>query len=336
VEPNVNPYAPTEPPPAPPVDPRAPTQPPPEFLENPKIPKAPKVPEFDPEVMPKDAAPSVDPYAPAEPPPAPPVDPRAPTQLPPEFLENPKIPKAPKVPEFDPEELGEQGPPTEIDPEPDPVTERDPAKPEEEDSGQPGEGGDKPPDDDYDVEAWEKYYEKHPEVKRSVGAAGENDPRLTKAAGGPFSGATDEEIDEALSKMKADGEPIELQRHGQASTARKQKGVTGDMQSAHVTPRSAMRKVPGYDADDAFTKLLPSDVHRSMDAYWKSQFRAMQAAGKSTATAQEVCDVVAESIRRAVGISDGTKASLIARLQGELFMDLGLKPGDVVELPYAR
>jgi hypothetical protein len=123
--------------------------------------------------MPKDVAPSVDPYAPTEPPPAPPADPHAPTQLPPEYLENPQIPKAPKVPEFAPEELGEQRPPTEIDPE----------KPGEGDSGQSVEDGDKPPDDDYDVEGWKKYYEKHPEVKRSAGAAGVDDPKMAEGAG---------------------------------------------------------------------------------------------------------------------------------------------------------
>jgi hypothetical protein len=158
----------------------------------------------------------------------------------------------------------------------------------------------------------------------------------SSGGGGPLHDVTDEEIEKAVSDPKASGDPVEMERHGQASTARKQKGLTGEMQSAHVTPRSTMRKVPGYDPDDAFTTLLKSDVHRSMDAYWKSQFQAMQAAGKSTATAQEVYDVVAQSIRQAVGITDGTKASLIARLQDELFIELQLKPTDVVELPYAR
>lgn len=157
-----------------------------------------------------------------------------------------------------------------------------------------------------------------------------------KSPENPLKGASDKEIDKAVKDIKAEGEPTELQRHGQASTARKQKGLTGSAQSAHVAPRSAMRGVPGYSADDAFTKLLPRDVHRSMDAFWKSRFQAMQAAGQSNATAQEVFDVVAESIKRATGISPGLKTTLIERLKDELFIELKLKPADMVELPYKR
>jgi len=142
------------------------------------------------------------------------VNPYGKTQLPPTELPtggdlvNPKIPKPPKLPEFTPEELGEQGPPTQIDPEPpapeepaleepDPVTERNPKKPEHAADDEPGpdtdrepekefgteEGGDKPPEDDYDVEGWKKYYEKHPEMKRSAGAAAADDPKMAEGAG---------------------------------------------------------------------------------------------------------------------------------------------------------
>jgi hypothetical protein len=87
-------------------------------------------------------------------PPEPPVDPGALTER----------PTDPHAPEIDPES----------------PTEHDPEKPQEEESGEPeSEGvGDKPPEDPYDVEGWEKYYAKHPEVKRSVGAAGANDPKM--------------------------------------------------------------------------------------------------------------------------------------------------------------
>ncbi|MEU1081574.1 SpvB/TcaC N-terminal domain-containing protein [Streptomyces sp. NPDC005908] len=39
----------------------------------------------------------------------------------------------------------------------------------------PGESGEAPPSDPYDVDAWNKYYERHPNANRSVGAAGADD-----------------------------------------------------------------------------------------------------------------------------------------------------------------
>jgi hypothetical protein len=45
---------------------------------------------------------------------------------------------------------------------------------------------------------------------------------------------------------------------------------------------------------------------------------------------------VAESIRRAPGLSAGEKNSLIARLSDEMFVEYGLQPNDVLDLPYAN
>jgi hypothetical protein len=59
-----------------------------------------------------------------------------------------------------------------------------------------GEDGDQPPEDDYDVDAWKKYYAKHPEAKRSVGAAGENDPKVTGGGDGTETEETEPEEDE--------------------------------------------------------------------------------------------------------------------------------------------
>ena len=40
----------------------------------------------------------------------------------------------------------------------------------------------RPPSDPYDTKAWNKYYEQHPNAKRSVGAAGSDDPTMTNQA----------------------------------------------------------------------------------------------------------------------------------------------------------
>lgn len=60
----------------------------------------------------------------------------------------------------------------------------------------------------------------------------------------------------------------------------------------------------------------------------------MRRLGRTTATAQEIYNSLAESIRRAPDLSQGIKDSLKARLQDEMFVEYGLGPGDVLPLPY--
>jgi hypothetical protein len=158
-------------------------------------------------------------------------------------------------------------------------------------------------------------------------------------AGGktPFSDLSDEEIDKAVENMKPAGDPVQLQPHRGATSNRKALGMSGkDVQSAHGAPQSVMKRVPGYNPNDALTKLMDRAVHQGVDEYWKQSFRAMRGAGRTQAKAQEIYDIVAESIRRAPGLSAGEKNSLIARLSDEMFVEYGLQPNDVLDLPYAN
>ena len=60
----------------------------------------------------------------------------------------------------------------------------------------------------------------------------------------------------------------------------------------------------------------------------------MRGQGQHTATAQEIYDVVAESIRRTTTLSVGEKNALILRLSDELFVEAGLQQADKLVLPY--
>ena len=119
------------------------------------------------------------------------------------------------------------------------------------------------------------------------------------------------------------------------SRNRQEIGVSGkDVESGHLLPQAVGKKVVGYNADHALTRLLKKSTHASMDAPWKADFKAMRAAGKTTATAQEVFDTVANAIQKAPEIEPGEKMSLIAALTDEMFMQHGLKPDDLLDLPY--
>jgi len=133
------------------------------------------------------------------------------------------------------------------------------------------------------------------------------------------------------------GELTQLQPHGRTPEYRKVQGVTGKkVQSAHLAPQSVMKGVAGYNSRSALTRLMQRDVHTGMDHYWKQTFIRMRSAGQTRATAQAIHDVVAESIRAAPGLSEGAKTSLVARLTDEMFVEYGLKPTDLLDLPYAR
>ena len=131
------------------------------------------------------------------------------------------------------------------------------------------------------------------------------------------------------------GDMLQLGPHGAASRNRQEIGVSGkDVESGHLLPQAVGKKVVGYHADHALTRLLKKSAHASMDAPWKADFKAMRAAGKTTATAQEVFDTVANAIQKAPEIEPGEKMSLIAALTDEMFMQHGLKPDDLLDLPY--
>jgi hypothetical protein len=142
---------------------------------------------------------------------------------------------------------------------------------------------------------------------------------------------------ERFVKRITPGTPLKLQEHGAASTNRKELKLSGqDVQSAHELPASVGKRLPGggYNPKAALTTLQEKATHTGMDQYWKDAFQAMRRGGRTQATAQEVYDTVAESIRRAPNLAQGEKDSHILRLHDEMFIERGLKSGDLLDLPY--
>lgn len=156
---------------------------------------------------------------------------------------------------------------------------------------------------------------------------------------------TDEEwdqlIDEAIRRIDEDefvtGQQLQLQPHSAASQARQAMGVSGQThQSAHFSPQAALRELPFYNARNVLTRILPTGVHRRFDDFWKRIFQSLANSGHSnTITVQELYDAVSSAIRNSPDFSDAEKFSMIAHLSDELFMQLGLRPTDVVRLPFS-
>lgn len=107
-----------------------------------------------------------------------------------------------------------------------------------------------------------------------------------------------------------------------------------NLEGTHATPQSVMKKLdkdtqealPGGKAnpDDSLVILTPKGTHTFMDQPWKDAFDAMRKSGVPEATGQRIFDEVADGIRKTPGMSDSEKASRIARLQDEMFVELGI------------
>jgi hypothetical protein len=169
------------------------------------------------------------------------------------------------------------------------------------------------------------------------------EPQVAAEIAGAAPGAADEfagfqsllREEGALGPVRAEGDIVQLQPHGWASVNRAELGFSGrHVQSAHGAAQSYMRGMAGYSADAALTRLMDRAVHTGMDRYWKQAFQAMRRAGRTNASALEVHDIIAESIRMAPGLPAGEAQSLIARLSDEMFVEFGLLPTDVMPLPY--
>jgi Domain of unknown function (DUF4157) len=139
---------------------------------------------------------------------------------------------------------------------------------------------------------------------------------------------------EGATEFTAAGEPVTMQSHGQAREARQMLGVTGENQSMHGLPRSVGKHMPGYNPNAALTTLGERTLHTDLDQPWKDAFQGMRRQGRTTASAQEVYDAVADSIGRSSQLSPGRKDTLKLRLHDEMFVEYGLQPAEQMTLPY--
>jgi hypothetical protein len=115
------------------------------------------------------------------------------------------------------------------------------------------------------------------------------------------------------------------------------------LEGAHSTPQTFGKKLPKpiqkslpggkYNPDEMLVAFTDWPTHTAMDQPWKDAFNNIRKGGAKTATAQTVFDEVADGIRKTPGMSDGEKASRVARLHDEMFTELGLVPDREYPIP---
>ncbi|MFF7475880.1 hypothetical protein [Streptomyces sp. NPDC008092] len=128
---------------------------------------------------------------------------------------------------------------------------------------------------------------------------------------------------------------LAVQRHTDASAVRGAYGVTGaQVQSAHASPTSFLRDVPGYSRGAAPSVLLPTWVHTAFDQHWKNWAMARRRAGDTTVTAAALYAEMLTAVDRIPLLDQATRNAIAWVIHRELFYDLGLAPGDRLTLPY--
>lgn len=175
----------------------------------------------------------------------------------------------------------------------------------------------------------------------SPSTSSQSGPASNSSGGQPnASKVPDEYFDEALSRIdRGDLQPSgahlqDLTNHAQSSAARVERGVSG--QSAHISARSAMRDLPGYDPRAALTRLLDGTAHRGFDDYWKRVFQDMARAGGKTISVGDYFNVMRDAIGHNPHFTTQEANSMVELLRDELFVQHGLKEGDVLRLPYSK
>jgi RHS repeat-associated protein len=136
--------------------------------------------------------------------------------------------------------------------------------------------------------------------------------------------------------LKSEGEMLsDLTSHGNASRVRAATGAVGE--SAHTAPQAAMRTHPGYDPQAAITRILNRVTHRGFDNPWKAEFQKLaRGTGDTTITAQKLFDTVKKAALGNPHFRPGEAKSVVQMLSDELFVQQGLKPTDLVRLPYSK
>jgi hypothetical protein len=194
------------------------------------------------------------------------------------------------------------------------------------------------------------------EITEELGLAG---PGATKVKPGAAEAARDANTAGLMKGIEPGTADIAVQSHNTKSRVRNLLGLSGkDVESAHIGPTAALRELKNYSRGRALTSLLKKEFHGAIDVRWeraaKRLVRMREAKGLTgdalnKVSAASLRNSVSRAIRLSVSKADFDKLSeaeqiAVRRKQGalqwklfdEMHGHLGLKPNDLVRLPYSK
>lgn len=117
-------------------------------------------------------------------------------------------------------------------------------------------------------------------------------------------------------------------------------GSGREVQSAHTVNSSSVSGLPNYVRDKALTVLLPAKHHKAFDDYWKAWARERISKLKpgeepmvAVAEWEQVLNRALDSVPELRGRTADTMSFMI---RTELYQTLGLKPDQLIRLPFSK
>jgi hypothetical protein len=129
---------------------------------------------------------------------------------------------------------------------------------------------------------------------------------------------------------------VAAQKHRDKTDYRKDSGY--QVQSAHMVNSSSVNDISDYVRDNAVTVLLPRDLHKKFDDYWKDWARKKIAkdGNKATVTVAEWEKVLNDAADSVAGLKGRTADTMSFMIRTELYNTLGLKPGQRLRVPFSK
>jgi hypothetical protein len=128
---------------------------------------------------------------------------------------------------------------------------------------------------------------------------------------------------------------IAVQEHRAKADYREGSGQ--QVQSAHMVNSSSVSDLANYVRDHALTVLMPTATHRAFDDYWKQWARLLNAITDdpviTVADWERVLNDAAQSVPELRGRTADVMSFLI---RTELYHTLGLKPDQLLRIPFSR
>jgi hypothetical protein len=130
---------------------------------------------------------------------------------------------------------------------------------------------------------------------------------------------------------------VAAQEHRYKSEYRQGSGK--DVQSAHLVNSSSVSDIPGYIRGKAVTVLLPTKQHKAFDDYWKAWARKKLAQANPgeevRVTVAEWEQVLNRAIESVPELRGRTADTISFMIRTELYQTLGLKPDQLIRVPYS-
>ena len=146
--------------------------------------------------------------------------------------------------------------------------------------------------------------------------------------------------EQLIKQEKRSGLNVDLAAQEHRYKTAYRQGSGRDVQSAHLVNSSSLGDVPDYVRDKALTVLLPTKQHKAFDDYWKRWARNRSANAKPgeevRVTVKEWENVLNEAVESVPELRGKTAGTMSWMVHIELYQTLGLKPDDLIRVPYSK